>query len=68
MLSSNIFLEIYLLAKGECFFTSTDSASINEYFTTGFVEYFMGDKAYLNKISPKLYEVMYNLEENENEL
>jgi hypothetical protein len=43
------------------------ATSINEYFTIGFVEYYMGDRIHLSKICPKLYKTIRKLEEN-NEL
>ena len=44
------------------------ATSINEYFATGFVEYYMGDRVYLSETCPKLYRTISNLEEIENEL
>jgi hypothetical protein len=44
------------------------ATSINEYFTTGFVEYHMGDRIHLSEICPKLFNVIRDLEEPENEL
>ena len=43
------------------------ATSINEYFSTGFVEYYMGDRAYLLDSCPKLYSVISDLEDIENE-
>jgi len=44
------------------------AASINEYFAIGFVEYYMGDRIYLSEICPKLYKILNELEEQNNEL
>jgi len=44
------------------------ATSINEYFTIGFVEYYMGDRIYLSEICPKLYKTIRELEEQNNEL
>ena len=44
------------------------ATSINEYFTTGFVEYYMGDRVHLSEICPRLFDVIGDLEELEDEL
>ena len=44
------------------------ATSINEYFATGFTEYYLGDRVYLKEICPKLYNILdelENLEEND---
>jgi hypothetical protein len=44
------------------------ATSINEYFATGFTEYYLGDRLYLRDTCPKLYKILdelENLEQNE---
>ena len=43
------------------------ATSINEYFTTGFVEYHMGDRIHLSEICPKLFGIIRDLEVEEPE-
>jgi hypothetical protein len=44
------------------------ATSINEYFSTGFVEYYMGDRVHLRETCPKLHDVLASLEDDQDEL
>ena len=50
------------------FASAYGATSLREYFANGFEEYVLGDRKYLNNISPKLYQkidTIYNMEEKD---
>jgi hypothetical protein len=49
------------------FLRGYSTVSLREYFATGFEEYYLGDRDYLKKICPSLYEKLVMINENEME-